>query len=335
MARMLDLKLIKKLMRKFTISMLFFSLLTLTLQAQRSVAPESMRTGKPSKQVLSRSLDTLFHFDGYYYSVNNQDYPEFEMLFQDLDNNTPNNNNYYTDSEWHFYYEDLDGGDTLNWVEATSWFEEPAQANDWIILGPLTIPENGATFSWRAYHNPKYRNGYEVKLSTTGMTPADFNTAPFYQVQDLYEESSENIDTNSYFQDAPKEFQMPDSVAGEQVYVAIHHNSTDMDVLHLSDFVLKRNATSVIETPNAIAALSTHPNPATSYFKVTFSLDLPQEIEFRLMDLSGSIVSERTIPASGTKNMSINTDVSGMTPGIYFYSIQSNREKITKKVIIQ
>lgn len=167
------------------------------------------------------------------------------------------------------------------------------------------------------------------------MTPADFDTAPFYVVEDLYQENSQNIDTNSYFQDAPKEFSMPDSVAGEQVYVAIHHNSTDMDVLHLSDFVLKRNTTSVEELATVFTNISTHPNPASTQFNVVFNARNTQQIEFRMMNLSGNMVQNRTVPVSSGKETKLLIDTSELAPGIYFYSIQSNREKITKKVIIQ
>ncbi|HKK10237.1 MAG TPA: T9SS type A sorting domain-containing protein [Bacteroidales bacterium] len=308
-------------------------LLALSSLAQRDAESGEIRKGEPEKQFLTRSLDTLFHFGGFYYTVNSNDFDDFEMLFQDFDGFTPHPNNYYEDSEWAFYYEALGGGDTLDWVETTSWFEEPGQANDWITLGPLTIPSDGATFSWRAYHNPSYQNGYEIKLSTSGIDPENFNTEPLYVVEDFYDENSTGIDTNSYFQDPPKSFDLPDSVAGRQVYFAFHHNSFDMDVLHLSDFVLKRKTTSVNEINRDITEVSAFPNPANQDFTVRFDLKSTQRVTFTLMDLAGSILKKGTKP--DIRSGEFNIDVSVLSPGIYFYSIQTNRDKITKKVIVQ
>jgi hypothetical protein len=308
-------------------------MITIGGMAQREADRGELRKGNPQPKAIARSLDTLFHFDGFYYSVNNNDFDDFEMLFQDFDGRTPHENNYYDDSEWAFYYQDLGGGDTLDWVEATSWFEEPGQANDWITFGPLTIPSDGATFSWRAYHNNAYQNGYEVKISTTGLETADFSSDALYTVEDFFDANSTGIDTNSFFEDPPKSFDLPDSVAGRQVYFAFHHNSYDMDVLHLQDFVLKRKTTSLNEINREIADIDAYPNPASQSFTVKFDLRNTQHVTFTLMDLAGSILQKDTKPDIRSGEFKI--DVSGLSPGIYFYGIQTNRDKITKKVIVQ
>ncbi|MDZ7776792.1 MAG: hypothetical protein U5L09_14895 [Bacteroidales bacterium] len=250
------------------------------LMAQKQRAQKA----QPKKILIENAADTLFHFDGFYYSVNGTDFPDFEMLFQDRDSLNPSQD-YYEDSDWHFYYDALGGGDTLNWVEATAWFSPPGQADDWITMGPLTIPSDGATFSWRAYHNPVYRNGYEVKISTTGIQPEDFTAEPMYVVEDLIDENSENIDTNRMFQDPPKSFEMPDSVAGEQVFVAMHHHADDMDAIHFSDFVLKSNPTAIPERVDSFAHLSAYPNPASNRFHVFFHTAASSVVTFRLTDL--------------------------------------------------
>ncbi|MFW5974843.1 MAG: T9SS type A sorting domain-containing protein, partial [Bacteroidota bacterium] len=276
--------------------------------------------------------DTLFHFDGFYYSVANPDFEDFEMVFADYDSLTPASNNNVPDSEWNFYYDVLNEGDTLNWVEATSWFEPAGQADDWVTFGPLTVPESGATFSWRAYHNPVFRNGYEVKISTAGINPEDFTSEPFYVVEDLMDQSSDDIDTNRLFQDPPKSFDLPDSVAGRQIYLAIHHNSTDMDVLHLSDFVLESHTTSVPET-KPFKSLRAYPNPATDGFSVNFELTSADEVSFELSSLSGKVIHEKRIAGKAGKNR-FYTDVAKLSPGLYFYRLQSQNAQVTKKIII-
>lgn len=307
------------------LTMLFFASDALT---------QTQRTGKGvfQKLMIENDEDTLFHFDGFYYSVTNQDFDDFEMVFADYDSLTPAASNTVQNSEWNFYYDVLSEGDTLSWVEATSWFEPSGQADDWITLGPLTVPDAGATFSWRAYHNPVFRNGYEVKISTNGMDPEDFSTEPLYVVEYLMEESSENIDTNRQFQDPPKSFNLPDSVSGQQVYIAIHHNSTDMDVLHLSDFVLKGHTTSIPETI-AFNDLKAWPNPANDGFSLQFEMNSANELVFELSALSGKIIRQKTIEGKTGMNQ-FYTDVTGLSPGLYFYRLQGRNSGITKKIVI-
>lgn len=319
-------------MKKAILICLFLPL-TMLFFASDALA-QTLRTGKGvfQKLKIENDGDTLFHFDGFYYSVTNQDFDDFEMVFADYDSLTPAASNTVQNSEWNFYYDVLSEGDTLSWVEATSWFEPAGQADDWITLGPLTVPDAGATFSWRAYHNPVFRNGYEVKISTTGINPEDFSTEPLYAVEDLMEESSENIDTNRQFQDPPKSFNLPDSVSGQQVYIAIHHNSTDMDVLHLSDFVLKSHTTSIPETI-AFKELKAWPNPASDGFSLQFELNLANEVVFELSALSGKIIRQKTIEGKTGMNQ-FYTDVTGLSPGLYFYRLQGRNSGVTKKIVI-
>ncbi len=319
-------------MKKF-IPILFLLPLIMFFTASTTDA-QTPRTNKNAAQKLKikNDGDTLFHFDGFYYSVTNQDFDDFEMVFADNDSLTPAQDNSVPDSEWNFYYDVLGEGDTLNWVEATSWFNPDGQADDWITFGPLTVPESGATFSWRAYHNPVFRNGYEVKISTDGNNPEDFTTEPLYIVEDLMEQSSENIDTNSLFQDPPKSFALPDSVSGQQVYIAIHHNSTDMDVLHLSDFVLKSHTTSISKSL-AFDKLKAYPNPASEGFSLRFELNSASEVVFELSALSGKVIRQKTIAGKAGMNQ-FYTDVTGLSPGLYFYRLQGRNSGITKKIVI-
>ena len=316
-------------------AILIFLFLPLTMLFFASDAfAQSYRASKDvsRKLKINNDGDTLFHFDGYYYSVTNQDFDDFEMVFTEYDSLTPAPNNPVPDSEWNFLYEVLSEGDTLSWVEATSWFEPSGQADDWITLGPITVPDAGATFSWRAYHNPVYRNGYEVKISTTGINSEDFSQESLYVVEDLIEQSSENIDTNSLFQDPPKSFDLPDSVSGQEVYIAIHHNSTDMDVLHLSDFVLKSHTTSIPETI-AFNKLKAWPNPASDGFSLQFEMKSDSELVFELSALSGKMIRQKKIVGKAGMNQ-FYTNVSGLSPGLYFYRLQGPDSGITKKIVI-
>lgn len=326
----------------FTFILMLTLVLTGAINAQQShnqIPAAENRTVEPQiKHFDNRDTgDTLFHFDGYYYFINDYDYPDFEMNFFDLDSLEPPANNYYEDSKWQFYYWEIEPGDTLNWVEATSWFDPAGQANDWITLGPITIPSGGATLTWKDYHNPKFRNGYEVMINTEGLDSADFTNDPLYVLEDLYQESSEDIDTNSRFQNSPKQVEIPSEYNDTSIYIAIHHNSEDMDVLHLTDIVLKRKGVGVENFTNqSIENVKSYPNPANEEVTVSFYSRKGRNLEFKLYNLAGEVVRTEKVNVSYSgKQHSISLNISGLTPGMYFYELNDGLGKSTHKLIVK
>ncbi|MCF8232004.1 MAG: T9SS type A sorting domain-containing protein [Bacteroidales bacterium] len=327
----------KKILHTLTI------ILVLTGWSQAQHNPQQLsqaekRTGAPQmKSFDSRDTgDTLFHFDGYYYFVNDFDFPDFEMKFFDLDSLEPHTNNYYEDSKWQFYYWEIAPGDTLSWVEATSWFDPAGQANDWITFGPLTIPSGGATLSWKDYFNPQFRNGYEVIINTEGMDSADFTNEPVYTLEDLYQQSSEDIDTNRRFQNPPQQVELPSEYNDTSVYIAIHHNSENMDVLHLTDFVMTRKGVGVEDfTRQSIQNVKSYPNPTKEKVNISFFSDEAANVSLKLYDLAGAVVKTREIEIQGGERHTFTLNVSGLTPGMYFYELNNGKGKVTRKLIVE
>ncbi|MGC9332492.1 MAG: PKD domain-containing protein, partial [Bacteroidales bacterium] len=112
----------------------------------------------------------------------------------------------------------------------TSWLNPPGIANDWLTFGPITIPAAGADLKWEhKLFDPNYQDGYRVLISTTGSNVSDFSTVllqyadndPAYGGNTDWMPASVNIDGASY--------------GGQQVYLAFHHNSNDMNALQLDN----------------------------------------------------------------------------------------------------
>lgn len=318
---------------KYTLLFILSLLLSPTLFAQ-SAAYQKPRSSQPQKQIITSKADTTFHFDGYYFWINQVDYPDFEMFFEDEDNLTPVQSTVFPNSEWQFYYWELSAGDTLNWVEATAWFDPAGQANDWIIFGPLSIPASGADFSWRAYHNPEYRNGYQVLINAEGNTVADFSNEPLYVVDDLYDENSQGIDTSTRFLDTPKSFEIPTEYNNTSVYIAFNHNANDMDVLHLTDFVITSKTTSTNSHFSDNYNLNAYPNPANDYTILQGTFPSDEELLISVSNLTGVQIMQETV-ALNDKELSYRLNTSDFPSGIYFYSISDGQSIITKKLIIR
>ena len=308
-------------------------------QTHKQIPAAKERIGEPGVKLTKKraSGDTLFHFSGFYYSINDYDYPDFSMDFFDLDSLEPAyDDEYYDDSGWQFLYFEIAPGDTLDWVEATSWFDPAGQANDWITFGPLSIPSGGATLSWKDYFNPQFRNGYEVIISTEGMDSADFTNEPVYTLEDLYQQSSEDLDTNSRFLNPPQQVEIPSAYNDSSIYIAFHHNSEDMDVLHLTDIVVTRKGVGVNEfRRESITNVQSYPNPAREKVNISFISDEAANVKLKLYDLAGAVIKSRGTEIQGGQSHTFTLNVSRLTSGMYFFELNNGRGKVIQKLIVE
>ena len=102
-------------------------------------------------------------------------------------------------------------------------------------------------------------------------------------------------------------------------------------------FILNYKATteSDIEDHNTDIAFSpVYPNPANQQAKIDYTANTAENnVKFVLFDLFGSVVKEIEITEPSG---SLNVNTSGLTEGIYFYSLLVNNESyLTQKLIIK
>ncbi|MFH1320024.1 MAG: PKD domain-containing protein [Bacteroidota bacterium] len=172
--------------------------------------------------------DTLMDYTIPDIFVNATDEPGFNMNSYDLDGVPANAGGA---SDWKII-ERLAPDSNLY---VTSWLNPAGVANDWLTFGPITIPAAGADLKWehKMFDAPSYQDGYRVLISTTGMIPpGDFSTVliqyadndPAYGGNPDWMSTSVNIDGATY--------------GGQQVYLAYHHNSNDMNALQLDNILI-------------------------------------------------------------------------------------------------
>jgi hypothetical protein len=76
-----------------------------------------------------------------------------------------------------------------------------------------------------------------------------------------------------------------------------------------------------------------YPNPFNGNTQISFSSPSSAKISFKVTNLVGKIVENRTIAASIGANF-INLDASNYSAGIYMYSITMNGKTITKRMVV-
>jgi PKD repeat protein len=180
--------------------------------------------------------DSLFYFDGLYYAVDPSVDASFAIGTIENDGLTPNANNPVTSTDWGTYYDLIAPSDTDFYQLATSWFENPAVADNWIIFGPLRAGTQSSTLSW--YHligDNDFRDGYEVLVTTAGNTLANFAGATSIA---SFADNDPSTDGDTVW--TSQTANLPASFNGQDVYIAFHHNANDMFILALDEFLFSK-----------------------------------------------------------------------------------------------
>jgi hypothetical protein len=108
---------------------------------------------------------------------------------------------------------------------STSWYEKPAQSDDWMVTPLVHVPE-GSRLTWRAFAAlASFPDGYEVRYSLAGNAPAEFLVNP-----PLFAIADENDSWATHEVDLDGA-----SLGGRAVYFAFRNPSFDDYLLYVDD----------------------------------------------------------------------------------------------------
>lgn len=174
-----------------------------------------------------QQCDTLLDFYMQGWNVQPVNQPAFQVYQEDLDGLPPYHSTYIT-SGWQYYTET--GGNQF--ISATSLFTTPGTANNWLIFGPVTLPPGGAQLSWRhKFPDHTKRDGYEIKVNTSGFTHQQFTGNPLFSLAD--NDPYTLGDTIWRW----NELEIPPSpYGGQPCWIGIHHYAANMFYLAFDDF---------------------------------------------------------------------------------------------------
>ena len=293
--------------------------------------PSSVQTSHP---ITLATGDTLLYIPFLGIQVNATDATNFTYATEDQDFGTFATTNMFPSPDFAYFYTlnaayyhpwetPGPGNDTSFMAAATSWFDTPGQANNWMEMGPITVPTGGATLRWFVHTNPTWRDGYEVLTSTTGMSFTDFSSPPIYTRPDCYPCTTTNgVDTLWTM------VTLTNIPAGIQ-YFAFHHNANDMDVLYLDEILLTENGVGINESKSAVE-FGVYPNPSHGILNINVVSPNTMERTVSIKDVLGKEVFTNIY---GMNNISI--DLTSLNKGIYFVSVSDKDGVSSKKLVIQ
>jgi len=99
---------------------------------------------------------------------------------------------------------------------STSWLSPITQDDDWLISPAISVPDSNTFLSWEAVTtDPNYRDGYEVRISTSDTAISSFSILALTVPKELTTWTRRSLKLNLY--------------VGQTIYFAFRNNSIDVD----------------------------------------------------------------------------------------------------------
>jgi hypothetical protein len=116
----------------------------------------------------------------------------------------------------------IQGSATNKLVVSTSWYSPVGVADDWLISDSIKVTEANTFLIWDAYSpDAAYRDGYEVRVSTTDREIASFSNILLTIPAEQTTTQTRSISLGSF--------------AGQTIYFAFRNNSNDKFLLYMDN----------------------------------------------------------------------------------------------------
>jgi hypothetical protein len=131
-------------------------------------------------------------------------------------------------------------GNGTNVAISNSWYNPPGVADDWMITPALAITDSATILAWEAKaQDASFPDGYQVRVSTTGMGIADFTDVIFNIAQEAPSWQERFVSLAAY--------------VGDTIHIAFRNNSNDMFLLLIDNIIVQ----SILANDAALTQLST------------------------------------------------------------------------------
>ncbi|MBC8883987.1 T9SS type A sorting domain-containing protein [Flavobacterium piscinae] len=205
-----------------------------------------------------------------------------------------------------------------NIIASNSWYNPVGVANDWLVSPLISIPVGATNISlnWAttSLGNTTFLEDYRVHLSPTGGSQvANFTT--------LLIDVNNELNTGNY-----RVQPLSDNLAGTSFRIAFQNDGNDQYVMFLDNITVTATVTASAEDFFA-NNLKIYPNPTNGMINLSSTTTLINNVS--VTDLNGRIV--KSFYLSGISQTELN--VSDLTSGMYFVSVETDLGKGTTKIV--
>lgn len=294
----------------------------------------------------------------------------WDNTWYDFDNdNLPDGSGGSRPGEW-FWAQAYSDNDTLNnpgVLGSNSWTNDGNNhVENWLVLPSIYICDTTADLFWKAAprQTPRYVDGYMVLVSTTTndfsaftdtlfvaseYTNLDIPAAPYSYASYTFTPGNGFVHgmdgTFTEFDPASDSSRLigrlrPFSAdlsmyMGQNIYIAFEHYSIDDNLISIDDiFVQGTGVTGIPETQGSFP-MSAYPNPANDVLHVNYSLDNASAVNMNIMSIDGQVVRSEDLGMKLSGSNTETVDVSGLSAGVYFVTLQTESGITSRKIVIQ
>lgn len=248
-------------------------------------------------------------------------------------------------------------------LAASSWFPSPGgTANNWLITPNVQLGDHDTLF-WKSapFQTPRYCDGYQVLISTTtnsdlAFTDTLFTAAEMTAILGTNDSVFSGYSFSSGFvhgldgtftefdadsarlRGVLKPFSVAlDAYANQNIFIAIHHNSFDDNLISIDDMLIRgtTNPVAGIKENKADLFLNVFPNPAKDNIQVNYVLSAETDVTIRINDVTGKLVYSESKSSLNQGRHFTMVNTSALAKGFYTVAVQTNNGKSTTKLIVQ
>ncbi|MES2590680.1 MAG: T9SS type A sorting domain-containing protein [Bacteroidota bacterium] len=265
-------------------------------------------------------------------------------------------------------FADIDTTDNVV-ISSSSWFSTVEVASNWLISSNVQLGEHDTLF-WKSapFQTPRYLDGYEVRLSTTTnddlaftnllftaaeMTvtssiagdSSDFANHTFSSTLDfIHGLDSTYVEYDSARPDKAMTGQLRpfsvalDAFANKNVFIAIHHNSEDDNLISIDDIMIRGTAGNPLASikENVLDMnLNVFPNPATESAQLNFKLSSETPVTISVNNIAGKLIYSENKGSMVQGRHFANINTAALAKGFYTVTVQTKNGKNTTKLIVQ
>jgi hypothetical protein len=294
-----------------------------------NIAPFKQNQSPVFNSAMALDGDSVMYFDGntIYGNPEYVDFNVFDLANVDLDGKQPASqiaSAFSSNLAFTFFYNPNAIPDTTYWVGAYSWFNPVGQADNWLIMGPVKCPEQGGQLRWQhRMPDNQYRDGYEVYVAGGGLDPSDFTDS-----DKIFDVNDNAPSTNGDTVWKTRSAFVPIGYAGQDIYIAFHHNANDMFILYLDEIALVAEPAANVSNATSVS-MNVFPSVTKDNLFVTLN-ETSTNATMSIFDITG----KQVMNLSNVSNQN-TINVTQLTDGMYFLRTTVNGKVRTDKFIVK
>ncbi|MFT4759355.1 MAG: hypothetical protein ACI9XO_002028 [Paraglaciecola sp.] len=259
-------------------------------------------------------------------------------------------------------------------MASRSWLEgyDPTSSN-WLILPEMEILDDQATFHWKSspFQGPRYMDGYAVKVlvgnvffgaadqvdevfraaemtdwigDNQSLDPDSFLFDMGYIHANAYTDSiyfeAPTVDTAGILSAStnggilePHSVSLADYV-GQSIFIAIHHDSSDDNLIEIDDLLLMGNANPNSTNDDLVSQFRyvTYPNPVDNYLNVLFRLQEKATVKLELYSIDGKLMKAIPQMENQVGEVQQQFNLTNLPSGNYSIVLDVDGQRVTRQV---